>query len=98
MFIQDNDSLMREKANADKIISKASRLFAKRGNKDIPEDVKSVLSAYNYPKELFKNFQIDYDFAQITNEFQLWLKKSDFAKGEKAYKYIDKNGEVFRTV
>ncbi|MGM9699066.1 MAG: site-specific DNA-methyltransferase [Prevotella sp.] len=98
MFIQDNESLMREKANANKIISKASRLFARRGNKDIPEDVKSVLSAYNYPKELFKNFQIDYDFAQITNEFQLWLKKSDFAKGEKAYKYIDKNGEVFRTV
>ena len=35
---------------------------------------------------------------KVREEFAEWVKKSDFSKGEKAYQYIDDNGDVYRLV
>ncbi|MDD4181129.1 MAG: site-specific DNA-methyltransferase [Victivallaceae bacterium] len=34
----------------------------------------------------------------VRTEFQKWVRKSDFSNGEKAYSFIDNNGNVYRTV
>ena len=34
----------------------------------------------------------------VNTEFQAWLSKQDFSGGEKDYKFIDKNGDVFQNV
>ena len=93
-----NDYLIRKKANAEAIIKKGKSIFEKIGQNAVPEDVSNVLRAYKYPQKVVNSLSLSYDFETAQKEFQNWLKKSDFAKGEKAYKLIDKNGEVFRTV
>lgn len=35
---------------------------------------------------------------KVREEFAEWIKKSGFSEGEKAYRYIDDNGDVFRPV
>ena len=97
-YLKSEINLMREKPNAQKILDKAKSLFNKIGTKGIPDEIKSILKAYKIPKKLMPEFEISYDFDTVVTEFQNWLKKSDFSKGEKAYKYLDKNGQVFRTV
>lgn len=97
-FVNTPNALMKDKANAEFIISKAQSLWKKIGKKDVPEEVKSVLKRFNYPKTKVKEFEIEYTEELVVNEFQTWLKRSDSSKGEKAYKYLDKKGEVFRTV
>ena len=39
-----------------------------------------------------------YDLELVNTEFQAWLSKQDFSGGEKGYKFIDKNGDVFQSV
>lgn len=97
-YLESETNLMRDKPNAQKIIDKAKSLFNKIGTKGVPDEIKSILKSYNVHKDVMSLFEINYDFDTVVKEFQNWLKKSDFSKGEKAYKYIDKQGQVFRTV
>ncbi len=98
-FLKRNDVLIRKKENAQTIIDKGKNIFTKIGNKYVPDEVSSILRSYKYPLSLINSLKIDYDFTTALSEFQVWLKKSNFSKGEKAYKYLDKNnGDVFRTV
>lgn len=97
-FLNNNYGLIRKKPNAEAIIQKGKSIFKKIGQDAVPEDVFNVLRAYKYPQKIVKSLSLSYDFVTAQKEFQNWLKKSDFAKGEKAYKLLDKNGEVFRTV
>jgi hypothetical protein len=39
---------------------------------------------------VISQFEINYTFENVVNEFQGWLKRSDYSKGEKPYKYLDK--------
>ena len=91
-------TLLRKKNNAEKIIAKAKSLYGKIGKSVVPDDVKKIMKLYGYPAHLIKDLEIDYDYARIATEYKAWLNSNDFSKGEKAYKYIDSNGEVFRTV
>lgn len=97
-FGLNETNLLREKPNAEQIIAKGKALIKKIGKKDIPDDLKQLLKSYNYPKSLVKQFEIEYDYEVVCKEFQSWLSKTTFSKGEKAYKYIDTKGDVFRTV
>ena len=92
------NNLMREKPNAVKIINKAKNLFSKIGKTMIPDDVKAVISPFEYPEKTLKDFYVTYDLQLVNKEFQAWLKRSDFSEGEKAYQFIDENGDVFQTV
>ena len=97
-FLNSGQTLMREKTNAKTILKKAESLYSKLGKKIVPEDVNSAIKPFNYDKRLLENFKVTYDLNLINKEFQSWLAKSSFGKGEKAYKYISKNGRVFRSV
>lgn len=105
LYCKDKDAfnaslnhLMREKPNALKIINKAKNLFSKIGKTIIPDDVKAVISPFEYPKETLKDFYVTYNLQLVNKEFQSWLKRSDFSEGEKAYQFIDENGDAFQTV
>ena len=97
-YLLSENTLMRDKPNAEKILSKAETLFKKIGRKAVPDEIKNTLKSYGFSKEVISQFEINYTFENVVNEFQGWLKRSDFSKGEKPYKYLDKKGNVFRTV
>jgi len=90
--------LTRPKPNALAILKKAKVLYKKIGKKQIPDSIREVIKPFNYSKELLKDFQMVYDLELVNSEFQAWIAKQDFSGGEKAYKFIDEDGEVFRGV
>lgn len=98
LFLESGTTLTREKTNAGVIIRKAQKLFSKLGKSVIPEDVISAIKPFNYNNKILQDFTVTYDLELINKEFQSWLSKSSFGKGEKAYKYISSNGRVFRSV
>jgi adenine-specific DNA-methyltransferase len=93
-----NNILTRPKPNALAILNKAKSLFSKIGKKQIPESIKEVIKPFNYPQELIKDFEVVYDLKLVNSEFQAWLSIQDFSGGEKAYKFIDEIGDVYRGV
>jgi adenine-specific DNA-methyltransferase len=98
-FLSLEGTLSREKPNAIEIIKKAKTLYSKIGKEVIPDDVKEVIAPFNFSKEILNDFKVKYDLALVNKEFDAWLKRqSDFSEGEKAYKFIDENGDVFQTV
>lgn len=98
LFLKSCVTLTRDKPNAETIIRKAKKLFSKLGKSAIPEDVISAIKPFNYDDKILQEFAVTYDLELINKEFQSWLSKSSFGKGEKAYKYISSNGRVFRSV
>jgi adenine-specific DNA-methyltransferase len=90
--------LTRPKPNAVSILKKAKTLFNKIGKTQIPDSIKEVIKPFSYSKELLKDFEVVYDVELVNLEFQAWLSKQDFSGGEKAYKFIDKKGNVCRGV
>ena len=98
MFLQLPMVMKREKPNASLMINKANKLFSKLGKEMISENVASILKPYNYSKKKLDQFKVKYNLGLINKEYQAWLELQNYSEGEKAYKYIDKNGDVFRPV
>lgn len=88
----------RNKPNAVQMINKANSLFKLIGKKRIPDEIKSVVKPFNYPKSLLKQFEVEYTLDLVNKEFKNWLSKQPFSSGEKAYRHIDEKGEVYRGV
>lgn len=97
-FLKLQNTVTRPKPNAVEILKKAKTLFSKIGKSAIPDEVLNVIKPFNYSKEVLKDFIVKYDLALVNKEFQAWLAKQDFSGGEKAYKFIDESGEVYRGV
>ncbi|MDO8752163.1 MAG: site-specific DNA-methyltransferase, partial [Candidatus Wolfebacteria bacterium] len=87
-----------KKANAKEILKKASILFAKLGKKDLPEDIKKLAKEYDFPKEFLEKQSKIFTLEDINDEFGAWMKKQNFTGGEKAYRFIDPKGKVYRGV
>ena len=88
----------RKKPNAKAILAKAKQLYSLLGKKCIPTEMKTLAKLYDYPEEKIKDLTVEYDLDLINREFANWLNKQAFSAGEKAYKYIDENGRVYRGV
>ncbi|MEA2056417.1 MAG: site-specific DNA-methyltransferase [Patescibacteria group bacterium] len=97
-FFEKENILMRKKQNAVKILKKAKSLYKKNGKEMIPEEIKEVIKPFNFPKKEISRFKVKYDLEMIKEEFKNWIRRQDFSGGEKAYKYIDKHGDVYRGV
>lgn len=97
-FLALENVLRRKKPNAEAILRKASQLYRKIGNTLIPDDVKEVIKPFKYPKKTLEDFEVTYNLELVNKEFQNWINKQDFSNGEKAYKFIDINGDVFQSV
>lgn len=85
------------KPNAEKMLRKAKTLFNKIGKRLIPEDVASAIKPFKYSK-IKEDFYVTYDLELVNKEFQNWLKNQNFSGGEKAYRFIDEEGRVYRGV
>ena len=94
---KDSKELKRPKANAEKMLRKAERLFRKIGRRVAPDDLKNLVDQYDLDVDLSEH-EKDYSLADVNKEFRAWLTRQDVSGGEAAYKHIDENGEVFRTV
>jgi adenine-specific DNA-methyltransferase len=92
------NSLLRPKPNAEKILTKARKLFSKIGKTEVPEEIKEVIKPFKFSKDKLKDFEVTYDLELVNKEFQSWINKQDFSGGEKAYKFIDEIGTVFQSV
>lgn len=97
-FFSKGNVCIRKKPDAEIMISKAKSLYKKLGKRSIPDDVLSAIKPFDYSSEIKKDFYVEYDLELINREFQSWLSKQRFSNGEKAYKYIDENGRIFRGV
>ena len=97
-FLELENPLKRAKPNAEKILKKANQLYKKLGKTLIPDEVKEVIKPFNYNKDVLEDFNVTYNLELINKEFQNWLTRQDFSGGEKAYKFIDKDGRVYRGV
>ena len=94
----ENKRLRRLKKNAPAMLKKAAALFAKIGKTQTPDDLKAAVKKYGLPKEILDSFKFKADLEWVNQEFQKWLAKQDFSNGEKAYKFIDESGDIFRPV
>lgn len=97
-FLKLENVLQRKKPNASAILKKASSLFKKIGKTVIPDEVQEVIKPFDYTKAQLEDFEVTYDLDVVNKEFQNWLSYKNFSGGEKAYKYIDENGDVYRGV
>jgi adenine-specific DNA-methyltransferase len=91
-------NIIRKKKNAKKIIDFAKKIFTKIGKETYPDDILQICKKYKLDKSLFDKYKFVYDLETVNKEFAEWIKGQDFSGGEKAYKFIDKDGEVYRGV
>ena len=97
-FLKIEGALIRPKPNAQKILDKAKRLYSKLGKKGIPEEIAEVIKPFDFPKDVLKDFEVEYNLDLINKEFKYWIKKQDFSEGEKAYCIIDHDSRVYQSV
>lgn len=90
--------IKRKKKNAKKIIEYSKKVFAKIGKETYPEDILAVSKKYKLDKTLFDEHKFVYDLEAVNKEFREWINSQDFSGGEKAYKFIDNSGDVYRGV
>lgn len=95
--VKDAHPLKRNKANAERMLSRAAQYFSRIGQKIPPDDISSVAKKYKLELET-ENFSQEYSLEDASSDYQSWLSRQDVSGGEAAYKYIDENGDVFRTV
>ena len=97
-FLALTNILERTKPNAEKILNKAKSLFKNLAKTIIPDEIEEVIKPFNYPRETLNDFKVKYTLDLINKEFQNWLKRQGFSNGEKAYNFIDGNGDVYQSV
>jgi adenine-specific DNA-methyltransferase len=91
-------NVKRKKKNARKIIEFSKKVFAKIGKESYPEDILQLCKKYKLDKTFFNEHKFIYDLETVNKEFADWINAQDFSGGEKAYKFIDENGEVYQSV
>lgn len=97
-FLKLDHVLQTRKPNIDIILKKASSLFKKIGKTVVPEEVHEVIKPFDYSRRQIEDFKITYDLRILNEEFQAWLSRQNFSAGEKAYKFVDERGDVYRGV
>ena len=93
----ESNKFLRLKKNAITMLNKAEEIFKKYNTKKLPDDLLDISKKYKLNLDFEKYYEI-YDLEKINKEFQAWLRKQDLSGGEKAYCYIDNNGDVYRPV
>lgn len=98
-FLLSKKEVKRPKANAEKMLKKASEIFSKIGKKTYPNDLENVVKKYGLPNAFLKEFEQEYDLELINKEFKAWVNTQDYLSGgESAYNNIDSEGNVYRPV
>ena len=93
---EQTNELVMEKENAEQMMSKAASLFEKVGKKNVPDCIKCSIKLGAKIKT--EEFEKIYTINDANTDFWTWLKAQQFSEGEKAYRYIDSNGNIYRPV
>ncbi len=89
--------IKRPKLNAQRMLSKVAQLRKKVGQEQIPSDLDNVIQKYSLnldKSSLAKKYTLD----DVRSDYRDWLSRQDVSGGEAAYKFIDGDGEIYRTV
>lgn len=98
-FLISKKGVKRPKANAEKMLKKASELYSKLGTKSYPNDLEKVVKKYGLSITLLKDHEQEYGLELINKEFKSWVNAQDYLSGgESAYNNIDSEGNVYRPV
>ncbi|WP_423395653.1 site-specific DNA-methyltransferase [Burkholderia sp. LMG 21824] len=96
-YLKEAREIKRPKVNAEKMISKAAQLVRKIGRVSIPTDLEEAAEKYRLEIDT-KKFAKTYTLDDARTDYREWLSTQDVSGGEAAYKYIDDDGEIYRTV
>lgn len=91
------NKLQRPKVNAKKMLAKASSLYKRIGLQLIPKKLEDCIKEFNLDI-IDEQYKSEISIEDVNEDYQNWLKKQNVSGGEAAYKFIDENGDVFRTV
>ncbi|MBN2647351.1 MAG: site-specific DNA-methyltransferase [Thiotrichales bacterium] len=94
---KESNSFVRKKKNAKKMLSKAKVLFKNVGKKIARSEVKQCIKKLELDINP-NSYSLEYTLDDANNDYQAWLKSQNFSNGEKAYCFIDEDGEVFQPV
>ena len=95
--VKELHPLKRSKGNAEAMLTRAAQFFSRIGKEIAPDDLRNVIRDYRLDIDP-KQYARAYGLGDAIADYQAWLAKQDTSGGEAAYKYIDEDGEVFRTV
>lgn len=87
----------RAKPNAGRMLGKARELFARVGSDPVPQDLLGVIDRYalDIDPEAYRR---RYTLEDARAEFREWVEAQPFGGGERAYRHLDVDGRVYRTV
>lgn len=93
-----NNSLTVPKKNAEAMLKKAAYYYAFVGQKRVPPKVADALETLGLKPG--KEHEKEYTLEDANADYQDWITQqgTSLSGGESAYKFIDKDGEVFQTV
>lgn len=95
--LRNNRSFSRPKPAAQAFLNKAAALMKKVGKKFVPSDLKDLSNKYQLGLDL-KQFEQPYALAHAREEFLAWSQAQDVPNGLKAYRFLDEQGQVYRSV
>lgn len=87
----------RVKPAAQAFLDKASALVKQVGTYRVPADLVEAVKKYDLPIDT-ASFKTLYTLDQARLDFHAWSQDQDVPQGLKAYRYLDDQGEVYRTV
>ncbi|GAB2782237.1 site-specific DNA-methyltransferase [Halomonas shantousis] len=89
--------LKRPKANAERMMAKAAQLMQKVGTTLVPTDLEEVIRKYGLALDA-SDFARAYTLDDARRDYREWLARQDVSGGEAAYRHLDEQGEIYRTV
>lgn len=95
--LKNDRSFSRPKPAAQAFLDKAAVLMKKVGRPFVPGDLKDVVAKYGLAVDL-KAFQRPYGADDARAEFLAWSQAQDVPNGLKAYRSLDEQGKVYRSV
>lgn len=87
----------RTKPAAQSFLDKAAGLMKQVGSLRAPADLVEAVKKYDLPVDIAQ-FKTPYTLENAREDFQAWALGQDVPQGLKAYRYLDDQGEVYRTV
>lgn len=90
-------SIVRIKPGAAAFLEKAESLMRRVGKRVVPQDLREAVEKYGLGLDL-ERFKQVYSLDDARAEFLAWSQVQPVPAGLKAYRFLDDQGEVFRTV
>ncbi|MCY3883957.1 MAG: site-specific DNA-methyltransferase [Gammaproteobacteria bacterium] len=90
--------LKRRKSNVDLMCEAGARFHSKIGNVVVPKDLDDLIKKYSLNLDP-SDYSYTYDAEAASTDFAEWIAVQDhLTNGERAYKLLDKDGEVYQLV